>query len=227
MTKILVNARPNRLRWMQSAVALCCLSAAMPGLADVYALVEEDGAVRLSNVPDDPRYQLFLREPRELQGLRHARNPGDSSLRAPRAGEGVDGQQLDGRLYQGHVAEAARTYNLDPALIHAVIAAESNYNPNAVSAKGAVGLMQVLPETGQRYGVGAKQLTQPEINIRTGARYLADLLRLFGGDLNLALAGYNAGENVVIRYGNRVPPYAETQAYVPRVLSFYERLKSR
>jgi len=199
----------------------------MPALADVYALIEEGGAVRLSNVPDDPRYQLFFREPRETQGLRNARNPGDSRLRAPRTGDSVDGQQLDARPYQVHVAEAARTYNLDPALIHAVIVAESNYNPNAVSAKGAVGLMQVLPKTGQRYGVGAKELTQPEINILTGARYLADLLRLFGGDLKLALAGYNAGENVVIHYGNRVPPYAETQAYVPRVLGFYEQLKLR
>ncbi len=220
MTKSTQSAHRNRLRWMQSAAAVCCLSVAMPGLADIYALVDEDGSVRLSNVPDDARYQLFLREP---QAERNARAPGDPRLRAPQA----EDLQRDGRPYQAHVAEAARIYNLDPALIHAVIAAESNYDPNAVSPKGAVGLMQVLPTTGQRYGVGANELTRPEINIRTGARYLADLLRLFSGDLKLALAGYNAGENVVMRYGNRVPPYAETQAYVPRVLDFYERLKLR
>ncbi len=212
MTTSPMRVHMSRLRWVRFAAALCCLSAAMPVLADIYALVDENGAVRLSNVPDDPRYQLLLREPRAPEAPRNAPNAGDA---------------LATRPYHAPVAAAARTYALDPALIHAVIAAESNYDPNAVSPKGAVGLMQVLPQTGQRYGVGAKELTQPEINIRTGARYLADLLRLFGGDLKLALAGYNAGESVVIRYGNRIPPYAETQAYVPRVLAFYERLKVR
>ena len=84
--------------------------------------------------------------------------------------------------------------------------------------------MQVMPDTGRRYGVQEKELRQPRQNIRTGTRYLADLIRLFDGDLRLALAGYNAGENIILRSGRQIPPYAETQAYVPRVLRFYDQL---
>lgn len=216
-----------------SALAVATVAfTATPAFADVYALVEEDGTVRLSNVPDDPRYKLFMKEPRDAATPRPARNPGDARLRGRLAGQGTQDDvraaaHLDGRPFQDHVATVAKTHRLDPALIHAVIAAESNYNPDAVSPKGAVGLMQVLPATGQRYGVRAAELKRPEINIRAGTQYLAELLRMFDGDLALALAGYNAGENAVIRHGNRVPPYPETQAYVPRVLRFYEQLRMR
>jgi soluble lytic murein transglycosylase-like protein len=122
------------------------------------------------------------------------------------------------------VKAAADRFRLDPALIHAVIEAESRYDPKAVSGKGAIGLMQVMPETGRRYGVKARELRAPARNIATGAQYLADLLRLFEGDVELALAGYNAGEHAVARYGEAIPPYAETQAYVPRVLGFWKAL---
>ncbi len=110
--------------------------------------------------------------------------------------------------------------------MHAVIVAESNYKSAAISAKGAVGLMQVLPETGARYGVLRGTLLKPEPNIRTGTRYLVELLQLFNGNLELALAGYNAGEYAVIRYGHRIPPFAETRAYVARVLRIYRDLRS-
>ncbi len=131
------------------------------------------------------------------------------------------------RPFQGYVAIAGKAHGLDPDLLHAVIAVESNYNVNAVSPKGAIGLMQIMPATGQRYGVSAKDLRQPESNIRVGSRYLAELLQRFGYDLMLALAGYNAGEYAVIRHGMRIPPYAETQVYVTRVLRAYERLRVR
>jgi len=191
--------------------ALVLVAASAAARADVYFLVEEDGSVRLTNQPDDPRYRLFLRSPA-------GRKTEPELLANP---------LLAGKPYREHVAEAARNTNLDPALIHAVIAVESNYNPNAVSGKGAAGLMQLMPETARRYGMKAREIKQPEKNIKVGARYLADLLQLFDGDLKLALAGYNAGENVVIRYGNRIPPYPETRAYVPRVLAFYEQLRLR
>ncbi len=110
----------------------------------------------------------------------------------------------------------------------AVIAAESGFNPQAVSPKGAIGLMQVIPETGERYGVTgdarrtlAQRLADPRVNIATGVRYLSDLLRMFSGDLELALAAYNAGEGAVQKHGNDIPPYAETQNYVKTVLQFY------
>jgi soluble lytic murein transglycosylase-like protein len=123
------------------------------------------------------------------------------------------------------VLEVSRDYGIDATLLHAVISTESGYNSLAVSRKGARGLMQVMPATAERYGVRPAELALATTNLRTGARYLADLLRLFDGDLTLALAAYNAGEQAVLRHGKRIPPYAETQAYVPRVLGTYDRLK--
>jgi soluble lytic murein transglycosylase-like protein len=125
--------------------------------------------------------------------------------------------------YQAQIARAAREAQVDPRLMHAVITVESGYNPTAVSPKGASGLMQLMPDTARRYG--ATNLFDPGQNLRAGAQYLRDLLELFSDDLNLVLAAYNAGENAVHRYGNRIPPYAETQAYVPRVLQHYDSLR--
>jgi soluble lytic murein transglycosylase-like protein len=126
------------------------------------------------------------------------------------------------KRFHAEIASAAHKAGVDPALVHAVIGVESAYRENAVSPKGAVGLMQVMPETGRRYGV--ENLTLPSQNIRAGTRYLSDLMRMFNGDLSLVLAAYNAGENAVLRYGGRVPPYPETRQYVPRVLSIYRAL---
>ena len=94
---------------------------------------------------------------------------------------------------------------------------ESSYDARAVSPKGAKGLMQLMPDTARRFGVSDP--FDPEQNVRAGATYLRSLLDLFKGDTRLALAAYNAGENAVIRSGNRIPAFAETQAYVPRVLT--------
>ena len=122
---------------------------------------------------------------------------------------------------------------VDPALVIAVAAAESAFNVQAVSRKGALGLMQVMPATAERYGVparasaqgsGSASLMEPKVNAEVGSRYLADLLRLFGGDKELALAAYNAGEGAVLKYGRRIPPYPETQQYVERVMRFYRTL---
>jgi soluble lytic murein transglycosylase-like protein len=111
---------------------------------------------------------------------------------------------------------------VDAALIHAVISAESAYNPLARSTKGARGLMQLIPETGARYG--ATNLLDPKQNIDAGTRYLKDLMAMFGNDLKLAIAAYNAGEGAVQRYG-AIPPYAETRSYVPKVLAYYKRYR--
>jgi len=109
------------------------------------------------------------------------------------------------------VARIAAEHSLPPQLIHSVIKVESNYNPYAVSSKGALGMMQLIPETARRFGV--RNVFNPEENIRGGAKYLRYLLDLFEGSYPLALAAYNAGEAAVTRYGG-IPPYAETQAYV-------------
>ena len=112
-------------------------------------------------------------------------------------------------------------YNVDAALIRAVISVESGYNPSAVSKGGAVGLMQLMPVTAKRYNVMDRN--NPAQNIRGGAQYLRDLLRIFNNDLHLTIAAYNAGEQAVMKYGNRIPPYRETLAYVPKVMKFYKQ----
>jgi soluble lytic murein transglycosylase-like protein len=106
-------------------------------------------------------------------------------------------------------------------LLHAVIRAESGYNPEAVSPKGAAGLMQLMPATASRMGV--RDRFDPQDNIEGGARYLSQLLDMFPSDIKLAVAAYNSGENAVKRHGNQIPPYSETQTYVDRVLNYYSR----
>ena len=119
---------------------------------------------------------------------------------------------------------AAQNAGLEQELIHAVIAVESAYRQDAKSVKGAVGLMQVLPETAQRYGIRDPAKSARD-NLKAGTLYLKDLMQMFNGQLELVLAAYNAGENVVLRYGRKIPPYPETQRYVPAVLSRYFELR--
>jgi soluble lytic murein transglycosylase-like protein len=133
---------------------------------------------------------------------------------------------LADKPYSDLIHFAAREAALDPALVHAVISVESGYNPAARSPKGALGLMQVLPETAMRYGVRERDAARsPAANLRAGTLYLSDLMRMFDGRLDLALAAYNAGENAVMRYGQRIPPYRETLLYVPAVLARYLELR--
>ena len=126
-----------------------------------------------------------------------------------------------GSAFSGMIDRHARARGLDPELVHAVVRAESAYRPDAVSAKGAVGLMQVMPATGRRFGV--TDLEAPESNLRAGTAYLRHLLDLFD-DVPLALAAYNAGEGAVMRSGNRIPPYRETQGYVQGILRDYRKV---
>lgn len=119
------------------------------------------------------------------------------------------------KKFHPFVQQAADDYNLPQALLHAVITTESAYNPWAVSSAGAMGLMQLMPDTAKRYGV--HQPFNPQQNIRGGSRYLRDLVQRFHGDWALVLAAYNAGEGAVEKYGNTIPPYEETQNYVRKV----------
>jgi hypothetical protein len=123
--------------------------------------------------------------------------------------------------YSDLILATAEKHNLDPDLLHAVIRVESAYNPAAVSSAGAVGLMQLMPDTARRYGVIDR--TDPVQNVEGGARYLRDLMAMFDSDLSLAIAAYNAGENAVLKYNYSIPPYPETQNYVRQVLSLYRR----
>lgn len=120
-----------------------------------------------------------------------------------------------------HVRDAAKAANVRPELLHALIHAESGYRPAARSSAGAVGLMQLMPGVLRRYNV--RDPLDPKQNILGGARYVRELLDLFGDNVSLVLAAYNAGENAVIRYGNRIPPFGQTRAFVPKVMALYHK----
>ena len=120
--------------------------------------------------------------------------------------------------YDAFIERYAAMYDVDPVLVRAVIQIESNFDPRCVSNKGARGLMQLMPATAKRFGV--TDIDDPEQNIRGGVRFLAYLQQLFRDDLQRVLAGYNAGENAVLKYGG-IPPYAETSEYVKRGLTVY------
>lgn len=131
----------------------------------------------------------------------------------------------DFRRFASIVEKASRAHGVDAALVHAVIFAESSYDPDARSPAGAAGLMQLMPGTARHYGV--RDLFDPSQNIHGGVSFLRDLLRQFDGNVELALAAYNAGTTAVIRAGRRIPPLAETQAYVPKVIDHYRRLRAQ
>jgi len=122
------------------------------------------------------------------------------------------------------IAQVAMENGLDASLMHAIITVESGYNPQAKSPAGAIGLMQLMPGTAQKYGV--RNIWDPLENLQGGARYLRFLLTLFPNKLDLVLAAYNAGEGAVQQAGMKIPPYAETKAYVPAVISYYERYRA-
>ncbi len=135
-------------------------------------------------------------------------------------GSAMDRLKRNRSRFSPLIDRIAKQTTLHPALVHAVIRAESAYNPKAVSSAGAVGLMQLMPATAAQYGI--TDLTNPVENIRAGSLYLKKQLDHFQ-DLSLALAAYNAGENAVRRYGNTIPPFPETQRYVKKVLTFYRQ----
>ncbi|MDF0490003.1 lytic transglycosylase domain-containing protein [Sphingomonas sp. H39-1-10] len=124
------------------------------------------------------------------------------------------------------VARTAAAYRIDPLFLHAIIRTESGYRPAAVSHAKAVGLMQIMPATGATLGVRTAGLYEPATNIDTGARLLKRLQRRYGRNFGLILGAYNAGEGAVARYGNRVPPYRETRAYVGTVMGRYQALRA-
>jgi soluble lytic murein transglycosylase-like protein len=184
-----------------------------PATADIFRHVGKDGTVQYTNVPNDSRYKIYRRI--------DTNNPVTETLTVRVRYYGPDKRER----FEKQIEAAAKANKIDPALIHAVISAESGYNPFARSSAGAVGLMQLMPKTAERFG--AKNRLDPAQNIKAGVRYLRVLMNMFDNDLELALAAYNAGENAVIRAGNRIPPYPETMTYVPRVLKYYKQYRKR
>jgi hypothetical protein len=206
-----------------------------PVHADIYAFVDKNGVRHLSNVPNDPRYKLVMRTPAYSKQAAQPSSYAPSGLYGgtaitPRnyAQKAIRTKPLrvneqNRQRFAADVNRIAAQYRLEPALMHAVISAESSYNPWAVSPKGAMGLMQLMPGTAERFGVSNPY--DPVANMHGGARYLRWLLDRFN-DPRLAVAAYNAGEGAVQKYGNQIPPYQETQTYVVRVLDFYQRYRT-
>ena len=201
------------------AVILFALSAAAH--ADIWGFVDEHGVAHLSDHQVDERYYLFKKEVPAPSPLAVAAGSAEA--------DGLVAAHAD-RINRARrtqlaplVSAVAKEHGIDAALLHAVIAVESGYNTHARSSKGAAGLMQLMPETAQRYAV--KNVWDPRDNLHGGARYLRDLIALFRDNLSLALAAYNAGEAAVVQAGNRIPPYPETRSFVPKVLDHYARYR--
>lgn len=174
--------------------------------AGIYRYVDEDGTIHFTNCPRDPRFKLYIRESKEDVGEEVNSSSPIVTVK-------------DSNQYDPLISEISKKYQVDFALIKAIIRAESAFNPFAVSRKGAKGLMQLMPETASRMNV--LNIFNPRENIEGGVRYLKYLLSLFNDDLRLSLAAYNAGENLVAELGS-IPPYRETVDYVRRVLSYYQ-----
>lgn len=235
------------------APSLMALSLALPAVAraDLYGYVDSNGQVHLAPTKVDERYQLFQKSPPAEAIAR------DDALRADavRPGLGATLSQENAPLalghghtvtisglpeakprlvragisqpYNGMIGRVARELKLDAHLLHAIVSVESGYDPLAVSPKGAIGLMQLIPETGERFGLNASELINPQANIRAGARYLKFLLAQFNYNLPLVIAAYNAGEGAVQKYKNTIPPYPETRNYVARVMATYQARSGR
>jgi soluble lytic murein transglycosylase-like protein len=183
------------------------------GYADIYRYVDKDGVVHFRNKPAAASYSLYLRTTQS----NHRKNGFSTTASAPF-------EHSSERLlrYSEWIHQSAILYQIPEELVRAVISVESNCEPTAVSSAGAQGLMQLMPETAMRMNV--KDILDPRENIFGGVRYLRVLANLFNGDLSLTLAAYNAGEGAVFRYGG-IPPYAETQEYVAKVLSSYNKYR--
>ena len=176
--------------------------------ADIYKSVDDEGVVHFTNKRGTGG-QLYARD-RKHRGNVVPIMPSDGSIeRFSR--------------YDEWIRQASTLYQLPEELVRAVIMVESNYDPRALSPAGAMGLMQLMPETAAR--MEARDPHDPRENIFGGVRYLRILANLFNGDLELTIAGYNAGEGAVIRHGG-IPPYAETQDYVVKVLTYYRRYRA-
>jgi soluble lytic murein transglycosylase-like protein len=189
------------LRILPATLFVCALAAAaVPAEAQIYSWRDASGTLVLSNTPRVGNGEVTTYAVRGASGVRTTAKPALSARQ---------------RQYDALIEEHARAHGVSPDLVRAVIQAESNFNPRAVSSKGAMGLMQLMPATARELGVSDP--FQPSQNIRGGVTYLARLLAKYDQNVELALAAYNAGAGNVERYGNAVPPFRETRDYVKKI----------
>jgi soluble lytic murein transglycosylase-like protein len=176
----------------------------------IYTYIDAQGQRHYTDVPDNNRYRLLVLSPQDRTA----------------SGDRYDQQLLaKATQYDAIIEHAAVSSAVESNLLRAVIVVESGFNSRAVSKRGAVGLMQLMPATASRFGVSNRYDARQ--NVHAGARYLKFLIDHFGHDIRLALAAYNAGEEAVERNGGQIPPFSETMAYVPRVLKIYRMLSEQ
>lgn len=226
-------------RLLGAFAALLLGLAALPAVADVWGYIDAKGVAHFSTEKLDERYELFFKggesfSTDKLSPLSQAQpqlQPAGSA-HAPTKLLAYFDVSPNYKAVKHLLKDAAQTHGIDYELLQALIATESGFDTFAVSPKGAVGLMQLMPPTAQRYGVKAdsktpieKKLTDPKTNIKAGSSYLRDLIKMFPGQLELAVAAYNAGEGAVQRAGNKIPNYPETKNYVKTVMQLYGHLK--
>lgn len=203
-------------------VSLVMSVSARDAVSDIYKFVDNAGHIFYTDRPSHAGYRRVIRTPVAPVLSKSKPTLSQQGRLWNRAISLSPVAERQRRYFADLIDSAADRYRLDPALLHAVIRAESAYNPNAISDKGAAGLMQLMPATAHRYGV--RDRLNPVENIEGGARYLSDLLDMFQSDVKLAVAAYNAGENSVKRHGYQIPPIQETREYVVRVLDYYRRM---
>jgi soluble lytic murein transglycosylase-like protein len=214
----LTDSRPRPTARRLRAAALGLLAAALlpaTAAADIYTYTDANGVIHFSNRSSgDGRYKLYVKAPE-----RRAKKSVASFIPVLPSDPSADRFTR----YDTWIRQAATLYQIPEELVRAVIKCESDYDPRAVSRTGAQGLMQLMPETALRMQV--RDAFDPRENIFGGTRYLRILANTFNGDLQLTIAGYNAGEGAVMRYGG-IPPYEETQGYVTNVLTYYQRYRA-
>jgi hypothetical protein len=238
----LMRFRSGSRQFAMYLIAACAiLTGAMTTFnahADVWVRMDETGVGHFARERLDERYVLYYRAPAPkaegsgaVAGAQSTERPPSLEEYSPKLAAFFQSSPRY-RKIKPLLAEASRSYGVDVELLQALIAAESAFNPAAVSDKGAIGLMQVMPDTARRFGIDSDQwlsietkLADPRINVHIGSRYLRLLLNMFPGRLDLALASYNAGEGAVIKAGNAIPKYKETQEYVAMVTELYGVLK--
>jgi soluble lytic murein transglycosylase-like protein len=177
-------------------------------------LVKKTAQVTMTVYEGYAHLEVPIRSPRPI----------DNGLLNMAAGKYLGVYSTGNSLIDSYIVESSGRYSIDPMLIYSQMSQESSFKPRALSNKGASGLMQLMPATARRMGVN--NIYDPKQNIEGGVRYMRLLLDMFDGDVSLALAGYNAGEGAVMRYGRQIPPYNETQDYVRRISARYAAISN-
>lgn len=233
MTALVYLTRLLKNRAAAALVGLLLFAGALPARADVWGYVDDKGVAHFSAERLDERYELFFKGGDAFSAGSDEVSPkaAAGAVYAPPKLLAYFDVAPNYKAVKHLLREASATHGIEYELLQALIATESGFDTFAVSPRGAVGLMQLMPPTAQRFGVSAdkqstveKKLTDPKTNIRAGSRYLRELINLFPGQLELAVAAYNAGEGAVQRAGNKIPNYPETRNYVKTVMQLYSRL---